>query len=235
MAESSADSLKHARKRMFQAVRSAQIDRLDAALSSLTDKQVAELVNTPYTNGVASVTPLIMASMYGHVMIVQRLISKYKADLEVEGVVVFEKYPIQGTTALWCASSHGHLETVVYLVQTGKADVNHSTRSLSTPLRAACFNGRLHIVQYLVENGADYNLANKFDNTCLMIAAYNGHLDVVKFLLRLQLDSNRQAKCGSTALHFAAENGHLEVAKCLISFGAKMIRNSSGKSKGNDR
>ena len=53
------------------------------------------------------------------------------------------------------------------LVSAG-ADVNHPTATLSTPLRAACFDGRLDIVQYLVEHGADIHLANKYNNTCLV-------------------------------------------------------------------
>ena len=36
------------------------------------------------------------------------------------------------------------------LVNAG-ADVNHVTRTNSTPLRAACFEGRLDIVKYLCE------------------------------------------------------------------------------------
>ena len=63
------------------------------------------------------------------------------------------------------------------------ADVNHTTGSQSTPLRAACFEGKLDIVAYLVEEGrADVNIANKYDNTCLMISAYKGHDEIVRYL-----------------------------------------------------
>lgn len=64
------------------------------------------------------------------------------------------------------------------LVKAG-ADVNHHTRANSTPLRAACYDGRLDIVKYLTHHDADIHIANKYNNTCLMIAAYKGHLDVV--------------------------------------------------------
>lgn len=72
----------------------------------------------------------------------------------------------------------GHLNIVKILVTSG-ADVNHSTKTNSTPLRAACFDGRLDIVKYLTCHKADIHLANKYNNTCLMIAAYKGHVDVV--------------------------------------------------------
>ena len=38
--------------------------------------------------------------------------------------------------------------------------------------RAACFEGRLEIVSYLCESGADVEKANKYNNTCLMISCY---------------------------------------------------------------
>ncbi len=88
------------------------------------------------------------------------------------------------------------------LVRAG-ADVNHATKTFSTPLRAACFDGRLDIVKYLMEHGADIHLANKYNNTCLMIAAFKGHLDVVKSLLEAGADPNQKAHCGATALHFS--------------------------------
>lgn len=75
----------------------------------------------------------------------------------------------------------GHLNVVKTLVK-AEANVNHPTRTNSTPLRAACFDGRLDIVQYLTEHQADIHIANKYNNTCLMIAAYKGHLDVVSIL-----------------------------------------------------
>ena len=43
----------------------------------------------------------------------------------------------------------GHFEIVKALVSAG-ANVNGTTKAKSTPLRAACFEGRLDIVSYLV-------------------------------------------------------------------------------------
>lgn len=130
------------------------------------------------------------------------------------------------------------------LVKAG-ADVNHPTKSNSTPLRAACFDGRLDIVKYLTYHRADINIANKYNNTCLMIAAYKGHLDVVSskksalknlriskfqvsFLLENGANPNEKALCGATALHFAAECGHLPVVKDLLQYGAVFSTNDSG-------
>ena len=55
----------------------------------------------------------------------------------------------------------GHLEIVRLLVKSG-ANVNSTTKTNSTPLRAACFDGHFEIVKYLVEHNAGiqflYNL-----------------------------------------------------------------------------
>ncbi len=64
------------------------------------------------------------------------------------------------------------------------------TKINSTPLRAACFEGHLEVVRYLLEHGASPDISNHFNNTCLMIAAYKGHLDVVKFLLEKGVNPN---------------------------------------------
>ena len=124
-------------------------------------------------------------------------------------------------------SGAGHLKVVKALVQAG-ADVNHATKTFSTPLRAAAFDGRLDIVKYLIEHKANIHLANKYNNTCLMIAAFRGHLEVVKCLLEEGADPNQKAHCGATALHFSAECGHVAIIKELLDAGAVITRNDQG-------
>ena len=114
------------------------------------------------------------------------------------------------------------------LLVSHQANVNHTTITNSTPLRAACFDGRLDIVRYLVEHTADISITNKYNNTCLMIASYKGHADVVKFLLEQRANPNAKAHCGATALHFAAEAGHLDIVKELVRCQAAMVVNGHG-------
>lgn len=121
----------------------------------------------------------------------------------------------------------GHLNVVKTLVKFG-ANVNHLTKTNSTPLRAACFDGRLDIVKYLTEHNANIHIANKYNNTCLMIAAYKGHLEVVSYLLEQGANPNEKAHCGATALHFSAECGHEAIVKELLEHGCKITKNESG-------
>lgn len=88
--------------------------------------------------------------------------------------------------------------------------------------------GRLDIVQYLIEHGADVNGTNLFNNNTLMIAAYKGHYLVVNTLLENGSRPNDQALCGATALHYAAESGHLDVVLTLLDKGATLLKNKAG-------
>ena len=56
---------------------------------------------------------------------------------------------------------------------------------------------RSQVVHYLVENGADIEIANRHGHTCLMIAAYKGHEDIVQFLLERGAHIDRRSKKGA--------------------------------------
>lgn len=96
------------------------------------------------------------------------------------------------------------MNVVKLLVQHG-ANVNHLTDTHSTPLRGACFDGRLDIVHYLVSHNADINIANTYNNTCLMISSYKGHTDIVSFsfIIPFTLDFTRLKPKTFSAHRFA--------------------------------
>ncbi|XP_039758992.1 protein fem-1 homolog B isoform X1 [Pararge aegeria] len=217
------------RERVFFAARDGMSLTLYALLYEKSTDEIDELLNTDVCCDGVKCTPLIAAARHGREGAVRIILMKFRPPvrLETEGTVKFDEYVIEGATALWCAAGAGHLGIVKRLVRAG-ANVNHATRTLSTPLRAACFDGRLDIVKYLVRHGADIHKANKYNNTCLMIAAYKGHLDVVQFLLDSGARVDERALCGATALHFAAECGHSEVVCALIDHNAKILTNENG-------
>ncbi|XP_069361539.1 protein fem-1 homolog B isoform X2 [Maniola hyperantus] len=217
------------RERVFFAARDGMSLTLYALLYEKTTDEIDELLNSDVCCDGVKCTPLIAAARHGREGAVRILLMKFRPPvrLETEGTVKFDEYVIEGATALWCAAGAGHLGIVKRLVRAG-ANVNHATRTLSTPLRAACFDGRLDIVKYLVRHGADIHKANKYNNTCLMIAAYKGHLDVVQFLLDSGARVDERALCGATALHFAAECGHAAVVCALIEHNAKILTNENG-------
>ena len=53
----------------------------------------------------------------------------------------------------------GDLRMVRMLVEEFKAEVNHATITDSTPLRPACFDGFLEVVEYLVSKGEIFSVS----------------------------------------------------------------------------
>ncbi|CAF3266913.1 unnamed protein product, partial [Rotaria sp. Silwood2] len=192
-------------------------------------------------------TPLMIASIHGHDSIVRFLLENYfhhcivdvpnyssQYDYDYECDV--EKFNKQ--TALWLAVQSKHLNVVQTLVSLGKANINHKADigfSVSnwTPLRLACDNGQLEMVEYLIENGADLYHTDNDDSTSLMIASSCGHDNIVQYLLSLDDSSNHLLNAvnneGSTALHEAANSGHLNIVKLLLEqHHAKIVKNNDG-------
>ena len=67
-----------------------------------------------------------------------------------------------------------------------------------TPLHTACLNGRLPIVQYLIEKGADIEAKNQEKKTPLHYASWNGQTNVVKYLLSKGANKNAKNTSGTT-------------------------------------
>ncbi|XP_047740597.1 protein fem-1 homolog B isoform X2 [Hyalella azteca] len=221
-------NLESIKKKIYYDARSGMSVALKELLtdSSLDASTIKDVLSQLVEEDGQKCTPLIIAARNGHDKAV-RVLLQFNPDLEQEGTVKFDGYAIEGASALWCAAGAGNLTVVKILVRAG-AKVNHTTRTNSTPVRAACFDGRLDIVKYLTDHDADIHITNKYNNTCLMIAAYKGHLDVVNFLLELKANPNEKAHCGATALHFAAECGHDEIVITLLQHGAAIVRNEHG-------
>lgn len=84
----------------------------------------------------------------------------------------------------------------------------------------AADNGNVHIVNLLLENGADVNDDDNGGNTPLMIASERGHPETVKLLIESGASMNAQDKYKRTALMKASESGRLEVVTTLLKKGA---------------
>ena len=210
--------------RIFSAARDGRELTLCALLYNKDEHKAKRLLSRSYSEGGQVTTPFLIAARNGHHKVVKLFITLFCVDIEQTGTVKFDGFTVEQASALWCASGGGFLETVRTLVEHG-ANVNQSTSTNSTPLRAACFDGHLNVVRYLVKNSADIDIPNKFNNTCLMIASYRRHTEVVSYLLREGTDPDVQANCGATAMHFAAERGCLPVIKELVKFGGQLLPN----------
>ena len=93
---------------------------------------------------------------------------------------------------LFIAIKQGNLKIVKYLVSDCKFNVEcksmitynaHQTKYLVSPLWCAAVSGKLEVVKFLVEFGANVNSESDTGSTLVGSACYLSHLDIVKFLV----------------------------------------------------
>ncbi|CAF1559045.1 unnamed protein product [Didymodactylos carnosus] len=200
----------------YEDTRDGLIENIQRYLEILPASNVDIYLNTAYNDGKKKCTPLVIASENGHYHILQLFLeTKCRANIEGEGTIVIENRIIRGVTALWIAAANGHFSIVQLLVEHG-ADVNHTTKTNSSPLRAASYYGYIKIIQYLVDHGSDVHSLNHFNSSHMNIAAYRGHINVVQYLLQSGCNPNIKDNDLSIALHEAVAGGHLKIVKFLL-------------------
>ena len=99
-------------------------------------------------------------------------------------------------------------------------NVNDCDGSGRTALIHAADNGKLEIVQLLLDKGANINYSSYIGGTSLLYAAGSGYLDIVQLLLDEGADINLSNNNGDTSLIIAAKYKNIEVVKLLIRKGA---------------
>ena len=89
-------------------------------------------------------------------------------------------------------------------------------------LSLAVFFGQPEVFRYLVERGADVNLAasNPMRVAPLHAAAARGDLESVRILLEKGADANARQQSGYVALHAAGASGRRDLAELLLAYGA---------------
>ena len=121
-------------------------------------------------------TPLILASIYGHVEIIKFLLKQ--PTIQLNNVSGYDRY-----TALMWAIDKGHVEVVRLLLEHPEIDVNKKNKHGGTALMMASRRGHLEIVRLLVEHPKiDVNIKNDDGDTALMLASLRGHNDIVKLI-----------------------------------------------------
>lgn len=115
----------------------------------------------------------------------------------------------------------GKLNRVKTLIDAG-INVNIRTNCCGHSLLIpAAGEGHMHIVEYLVNHGADVLAKSACGMTPLMAAAFNGHVDMIKYLLARGVDINAENAGGVTALINAKRRGHKNVVAFLKQQGAR--------------
>jgi ankyrin repeat protein len=133
------------------------------------------------------------------------------------------------TNPLFYASLLGLRDTLIYLLEEAKQDVNQVDEFKRTALQAAALKGRTFVVELLLEKGADITVGNEEGWTPLNLAAWSGHLEIVKLLLQNGADIAVSTAKGFTPLQSASRNGHVQIVNLLFEKGADIkIQDNNG-------
>lgn len=111
------------------------------------------------------------------------------------------------------------------------ADINLKNKMGKTALFHAVVNGDLSMVEFLLKNGADPNIADNTGITPLMTAAISDAPDGRKIfkLLLDKADPHAKSEIGNTAVLLAIGEGNVENAKDLIDKGVDLnVESDSG-------
>ncbi|GJQ75780.1 hypothetical protein Trydic_g17851 [Trypoxylus dichotomus] len=123
-----------------------------------------------------------------------------------------------GCAPLFIACRRGQLEIVEYLVSVCHADIeqrgcyevpdDRSVHSV-TPLWCAAVSGKLPVIEYLVEHGADINAVSDTGSTPVRSACFMTHLEIVQYLVAHGADINRPNFNGGTCLINSVQSAQL--------------------------
>lgn len=95
-----------------------------------------------------------------------------------------------------------------------------------TPLMRACKEGRLDMVEALLEAGADITVTNADGCNALWLACYNGSHAIISRLIDAGIDLDLQNGNGATCLMYVASNSKADLVELLLRRGAaRELRN----------
>ena len=126
-----------------------------------------------------------------------------------------------GKDALYIAAHCAHLGAVRLLFE-WEGDDKISTSSISTALSAACTQGHIEVVRFLIENGASLNVTNEYGYTLLAqaVGAPNGKYYALVVLL-IEYGADVDARdTRATPLVVAVQYGRSDLVELLLNNGA---------------
>jgi len=118
------------------------------------------------------------------------------------------------------AAQNGHFVVVSQLVERHFTVNYQSCNEGTTALAAAVIGGFFNIVKYLVEHGADVNIANLRGETPLHLAVLIGNVDIISFLLTEGSWLECEDECGDSPLMYATREDNAPVVEVLLMHGA---------------
>ena len=196
----------------------------------LLDKMPLENINQ---KSVVNYTPLDNCYAYNYSPIRQEIIAliREKGGTAKSRAAVraryLEMYP--NTSAILNACATGKLNDVKVLLTINNIDnFGSSAESYGTPLMVAAENEHIQVVQYLIGEGADPNIATSYGWNALHWAASNNRTttELIELLLtNMPLNSINKKSWGDTPLDCAYRNNHTPLRQEIIA----LLRSKGGK------
>jgi uncharacterized protein len=109
----------------------------------------------------------------------------------------------------------------------GRGIINRRSYAGVTPLTVAMRKRASLYVNYLLQNGADPNLAEKNGDTALMIAARSGYAEGINSMIVARAAVDGTNRMGETALIIAVQNHQVAAVRRLLEAGASASKADS--------
>eukprot|EP01132_Coremiostelium_polycephalum_P000005 gene5-7_t len=137
-------------------------------------------------------------------------------------------YAHLGGTPLHTAAANGCLEVVKYFIEAQKVPINlQGSRLGYTSLHCAVAYNKPEIVDYLLNQHADTELASKEEDVPLHTAINKGYVSIVMRLTAAGANLHRKNKQGLTSIDLISINGHLDYLKLIFSQPGRNINHIS--------
>ncbi len=133
-------------------------------------------------------------------------IARFGTVMEMESIIKSNKNVINtvdenGFSPLILATYINNEAIVVFLVKKIK-DINYNTIS-GTALTAASYKGFTKIVEILLKNNANPNIADAKGTTPLIYATISENIDIIKLLIAYKVNKTHKDQKGNSALEYA--------------------------------
>jgi ankyrin repeat protein len=182
----------------------------------------------PNARRITGASPLYFATLYHHTRIVELLLNKYKAVVDLS--------TFDGSTSLHVACEHG-LTNIVPLFIHAQANLNAKMNDGTTAIMLACQNGHLSIVQMLISTGQCNVSIQRLDGvTPLFLLIQHGyetifdyfieHVDNIKDTIDLARED------GATPLFKACQKGYESLVNKLLKYKPNLELLKNGESVG---
>jgi ankyrin repeat protein len=177
----------------------------------------------PNARRITGASPLYFAASYHHTRIVELLLNKYKAIVDLS--------TFDGSTSLHVACERGFSDIVQLLINS-QADVNLKMNDGTTAIMLACQNGHLSIVQMLVSTGQCNLTLQRLDGvTALFLVVQHGHEEIFDYLIEKVENAkdivDLAREDGATPLFKACQKGFDSLVTKLLKFkpNAGLLKN----------